>query len=65
MADCYEHGYSGGPGPCPQCESGGRGPTLDSDSVVESADIASLGRKAYGEKLRREQKAAAEKKKKS
>jgi hypothetical protein len=24
MADCYYHGYSGSPGPCPECEEEAR-----------------------------------------
>lgn len=51
MADCYYHGYSGGPGGCSQCEAenrsgeerGTRGMTLDSDLVMDMANKSSLG----------------------
>jgi hypothetical protein len=66
MADCYEHGYSGGPGDCPKCESenqrGLKRGTLTGNLIglgntaMELAEINSLGHKAYAEKKRQESK---------
>jgi hypothetical protein len=73
MADCYYHGYSGGPGPCPQCasedargsERGALGPTLEGDVARELANINSIGRKAAAEQLRRQHDLKDERKKSS
>jgi hypothetical protein len=55
MADCYYHGYSGSYGGCTQCEReerehicqgtlGNTIPIEESKSVMEAANISSLGR---------------------
>lgn len=62
MADCYYHGYSGGPGPCYNCEqerrykleAGTLGLSIPSDEVVDMANVASIGRKAVAEQLKKD-----------
>lgn len=62
MADCYYHGYSGGPGVCSQCEAerrageeqGTRGLTLEPDLVWDMADKSSLGESLWRKMKTRE-----------
>lgn len=67
MADCYFHGYSGGSGPCSECESerrrGLEPGTLsgeyvgeDAKHVMNAANISSIGRKAAAEMERKSKK---------
>ena len=64
MADCYFHGYSGGPGSCSECEQERRqsleSGTLrgeyvgeDAKHIMNAANISSIGRKAAAEMERK------------